>query len=125
MTNILKGYKNVLCYLDGITMYGATEEEHWKCLKEVLRRVDQAGLTLNINCIFNGKQLFFLDHVVSEHGVSPLQSHVEVITGGPVPTDVKVHSFLWLVGYNSKFILHYARVAEPLRQLLRKDEPFT
>lgn len=41
-------------------------------------------------------------------------------------TDVtKVHSFLGMVGYYTKLIPHHAEVADPLRELLRMDEPFT
>ena len=41
------GIPKILYLLDDIIMVGATEEEHFRIIEEVLARLDQYGMTLN------------------------------------------------------------------------------
>ena len=52
MESILAGIPRVLFYLDDILITGASQEEHLPNLKEVLSRLQQAGLCLHKDGIF-------------------------------------------------------------------------
>ncbi|KAJ8375109.1 hypothetical protein SKAU_G00056890 [Synaphobranchus kaupii] len=127
MSSILKDLQGVQCYLDDIIVSAMTAEEHDKRLTVVLRRIESAGLKLNLSkCNFRKTELSFLGHTVSEKGLQPDASHVTAVSQAPPPTDlIKLRSFLGLTSWYSKFIPDYAAVVEPLRALLRGSDTFT
>ena len=58
-------------------------------------------------------------------GASTFVIEVKVIQELPIPTDVKqLRTFLGIVAYVRKFILHCSELTAPLSNLLKKDEPF-
>lgn len=123
MSHILAGVKGVQCYLDDIITYGETPEVHEHRLKEVLQRLHDSGLKLNMSkCQFRKTELPFLGHIISAAGLRPDQDHVKAVADAPTPHDAPaLRSFLGLTSFYSKFIPNYAVVVEPLRALLRKD----
>lgn len=125
MSIILKGCDNALCYVDNIIAYGAMEEQHRASLVEVLRRMDRTGLQLNDKSVFSVERLYILGHIVSQRGLKPLYDNVEAIKDTAALSDITMlRSFLCMVGYYSRFIPRFAEMAEPLRELLCKGEPF-
>nr|XP_054924330.1 uncharacterized protein K02A2.6-like [Dermacentor andersoni] len=125
MAKILDRCPGVLFYIDDVIIFGKTAEQHLSNLKTVLQKIKNAGLKLNNKCLFDVPELAFLGHKVTARGISPLPEKVDSIANTPVPTDVAaLRSFLGLVEYYSKFVPHLAQVVEPMRVLLRKNEPF-
>jgi len=84
------------------------------------------GLTLNSEkCLFNQKSLTYFGLVFSAQGLSPDPHKVKAIQEAPPPTSVKaVRSFLGMASYCSKFIHNFSHLADPLRELTKKDVPF-
>lgn len=66
--DVLQDCKDVKVYLDDIIIFGCTDDEHHHNLREVLRRISQAGLKLNSKCVFNVAELTFLGHNVRARG---------------------------------------------------------
>ncbi|GKG05009.1 ty3-gypsy retrotransposon protein, partial [Tanacetum coccineum] len=61
-------------------------------------------------------------HIVSSDGVSVDPAKVKAIKDWPLPKNLKqLCGFLGLAGYYRRFVAHYASLAAPLTQLLRKD----
>ena len=58
MTHILAGIQGVICDIDDILVGGRGQKEHDERLREVLKRLKQAGLTLNEKCEFFPKKHF-------------------------------------------------------------------
>lgn len=57
--------------------------------------------------------------------VRPSDGKTRAIKNFPQPSNVKaVQSFLGLTGFFRKFIAHYATIARPLTELLKKDQKF-
>ena len=48
MSDLLSGLGGVTCMMDDILVYGRTNEEHDNRLQEVLQRIQDAGVTLNM-----------------------------------------------------------------------------
>ena len=64
----------------------------------------------------------FDDLRFSANGVSPIDSHTAAIRDTKPLSNAKIlYSWLGATGYNMRFVLHYADLVKPLRQLLHKD----
>ncbi|KAL0194770.1 hypothetical protein M9458_008342, partial [Cirrhinus mrigala] len=126
MTTVLAGIPGVVIYLDDIVVHGPTADIHNECLNKVFDALAKHDLTLNAKkSLFAVPVIEFVGFKLSEQGISPLQSNVEAIQSIPEPTSPgQVASFLGMTGYYLKFHLRYSNTTAPLRQLLRKDEPW-
>ncbi|GES73591.1 retroviral-like aspartic protease 1 [Rhizophagus clarus] len=128
MNNILKDmlWKNTMVYLDDVNIYSKTFEEHLQHLKEVLKRVEKAGLKINPEkCHFCTQSLQFLGHIVTNKGILPDPSKVDAIKNYPVPKNLtQLRAFLGLTSYYRRFIKDFSKISTPLYILLKKDIPY-
>ena len=83
-----------------------------------------SGLTLNgEKCRFTLLKLTFFGHDLTSDGVAPSEEEIAAVVNAQAPKNVSgVQS--QLVQYSSKFTPNFSQVAEPLRKLLRKGQPF-
>ncbi|KAI4890396.1 hypothetical protein NFI96_006743 [Prochilodus magdalenae] len=127
MSSILQGLSNVANYLDDIIIWGRTSDEHECYLQAVLKRLEDAGLQLNVSkCCFHQTKLHFLGHTLTAQGIQPDEEHLAAILHAPAPADAaKLRSFLGLLSWFNKFIPDFATVVEPLRACLRNDAGFS
>ncbi|KAL1268751.1 hypothetical protein QQF64_034114 [Cirrhinus molitorella] len=123
MNSVLAGliYKSCAVYLDDIVVASPMFEQHLADLKEVLARLESAGLSVKLEkCQFCRSELTFLGYNVTTNGVQPNKDKVKAVTDFGTPTNVKqVRQFLGLTSYYRRFIHDYARHAEPLFALTR------
>jgi hypothetical protein len=71
------------------------------------------------------QQISYLGHIISSQGVVTDPAKVEDVRSWPQPASVKdLCSFLGLAGYYRKFVKHFAVIAKPLTDLLRKNVLF-
>ena len=119
----IEGAHNIL---DDIIVHGSSKEEHDKRLARVLETLRDNGLTLNMDkCELNMSKLVFMGHVLSARGIGPAEVKVQAVVNAREPeTEVEVKSFLGLVTYSSRYIPDFSTVSEPLRRLLKSNEPF-
>ena len=89
MSAILEGIDGVLCQMDDILIFGATQSQHDERIREVLRRLQKENVTLNSKkCQFSVQEVKFLGQTINESGISPDQDKVKAIIDMPEPTDV-------------------------------------
>lgn len=75
MATILQGMGRVICHMDDTLLWGATQDEHNQSLREVLRRLTEAGVTLNESkCTFCTTELTYLAHKIGQQGIRPDES---------------------------------------------------
>ena len=112
--------------LDDIAIAGFDRQDHDRKLNNVLAQLNKHHATINFEkSRFGVEQIDFVGFTISRGGVLPLQSNVEALQKIPRPTSAKeVHSFLSTANYYLKFVRDFATIAEPLRELLRKDATF-
>ena len=126
MDVVLAGLKWRCClvYLDDIIVYSSTFEQHLIDLQSVFTALANAHLTLKASkCNFCRRMMKFLGHLITPDGIKPDPDLTATITKFHQPTKIKdVQAFLGLTGYYRRFIQNYAKIAEPLFQLLRSHQ---
>lgn len=118
--------KHALAYLDDVVIYSSSFEEHLDHLDETLRLLSQAGFRLNVQkCRFAVNTFKFLGFLVTPQGILPDPEKVKAIADMKPPKTVRqVRQFLGATGFFRRHIGHYASVAAPITQLLRKNTKF-
>jgi len=110
METILQGTKCII-YMDDILVYGQTNQEHDRNLKEVVQKLKHSGLRMNRGkCEFFKENVSFLGHILSKNGVAPDPEKLSAIFRFPVPkTQSDLRSFLGLAEYaGHKFVPHFS-----------------
>ena len=125
MTKLLKGMKNVEFYWDDILVHTCTWEEHLKTLRELFKRLAQAGMTIRPNkCVLGAASIDFLGHQLQPGLTGLNEDNVAKVRTAPRPTTKKqVRSFMGLAGYYRYFIPNFVAIAVPLSGLTRKGQP--
>lgn len=101
MDQILSGLDFCFGYIDDLLIASKSPEEHIQHLRLVLERLATYGLTINpTKCIFGVPSLDFLGHHVSQDGIRPLESNIQIIRSFPQPTSQrKLCQFVGLVNF--------------------------
>ena len=122
MSQILEGIPGTICHMDDILIHAESKGTHNARVRQVLERLQNAGLTLNDKCEFSVSSIKFLGHIVSAVGIQADPGKVEAIAKYPPPTNVKeLQRFMGMINQAGKFLPHMASHTEPLRCLLQKD----
>lgn len=123
---ILSDCPNNINFIDDIIVVGKTEEEHDRCLQNVLTKLRDYGILLNQSkCAFKLSEIDFLGHRFSKQGILPSEDKVEAIRNFRNPTTgEEVRSFLGLINYVGAFIPDLATISFPLRELTKNKAPF-
>ena len=128
METVLSGLARDKCfiYLDDVLVVGKTFEEHTNNLREVLTRLQEAGLRLKPSkCHLAKSKVTYLGYVVSKECVTVDPDKVAAIQKFPTPASVKeLRSFLGLASYYRRFIPGFSKVASPLFALTHKGREF-
>ena len=74
-------------------------------------------------CDFFKSEIFYLEHLISPEGISPLPNKLDSIKHMLALKDVKeIKQFLGLTGYYRKFVPRFADISRPLTTLTQKDK---
>ncbi|KAK9730862.1 RNase H-like domain found in reverse transcriptase [Popillia japonica] len=126
--DVLVGYFRdfAIAYLDDIIIYSRDLPEHLRHLHQVLERLQQHGLRLNLEkCHFASAQLDYLGHVVTKEGNQPQTGHVNAIKAVATPTTRKsLRQFLGTVNWLRDYIPDASRIMAPLTDLLQVKTTF-
>lgn len=122
MSVILNGLPGVVCHMDDILIWGKDQQEHNSRLHTVLNKLQEAGVTLNMEkCELSTQEVKFLGHILSTGGVQPDPDKIRAVKAMKEPSNVsEVRSFLGMVNQLGKFIPGLAEKDKPLRDLLSK-----
>ena len=123
MQKILAGLEGAEFQIDDILAFGDTHEQHDQRLEAVSKRIEDNGVTLNIEkCKFAKKKIQFLGHLLSKGGIEADPSKVETITQMEAPAKIsELRRFLGMFNQMGKYLPNLAQTSEPLRDLLSKN----
>lgn len=127
MSWILEGLEGCVNMVDDILVFGRDRSEHDSRLQAVLRKLEQAGITLNASkCSFGVSSVKFLGVVVSATGISADPDKVSAIVNMKPPTDTQgVRRFLGMLNHIGRFLPNLSAVTTPIRLLLNKNAVWT
>ncbi|XP_054015387.1 uncharacterized protein LOC128896206 [Hylaeus anthracinus] len=119
-------FGKVLLHLDDILIAIKNIDENLEILKEVLELLGRHNLELKFSkCKFLKREIEYLGYNININGITPNGSNVKAIQDFPQPKTVKqVQSFLGLTSYFRKFVPNFARLAQPLYNLVKKGISF-
>jgi hypothetical protein len=128
MDELLRSYKGnfVEVYLDDITIFSKTFQEHCDHVNIILDVLRQANLKLNMEkCHFFLASVKLLGHEINREGIMPDDDKILKVRDYPRPNNIRqLRGFLGLASYYRKFIANFSTIAKPLNQLLEKQVPF-
>ena len=126
MSHVLRGVRGVSVYIDDITIYSRTWADHLRILREVLSRLQEAGLKVKFpKCVWAAPECRVLGSIVGQDGIRPDPEKTAAIEQLPVPKNVAdVRSFLGATGHFHAHVAKYAEKSDPLRRLLKKGARF-
>lgn len=128
MNEVLKRLlgKFVIFYLDDIIIFSKTKEEHLEHIRQVLQRLKEEKLPINLKkCSFMKEELVYLGFVISTDGLKMDPKKVKAILDWPTPKNVsKVRSFHGLASFYRKFIKNFSAVGNAMTETIRGDKIF-
>ncbi len=125
MDHVLQGLTFTAAYLDDIVIYSDTWEQHMQHIREVLQRLQEAGLTVNPRkCAIAKAETEYLGFVIGKGVIKPQVGQVWVIEGCPQPrTRKELRSFLGMAGFYNKFIPSFSSRAAVLTDVVGSRSP--
>lgn len=128
MTHVLWKYLNkfVAVYFDDIIVYSKNVEEHDSHVRQVMKVLMDAGLTLKIKkCEFDATTINYLGMIYTPEGLKIQPEKMDAILNWPTPEKVKdVQGFLGASGYVRRYLQNYSDIARPMTELLKKEMEF-
>jgi len=116
----------VVVYLDDILIYSDDIMQHRSHVKEVLKRLQKAGLYAKTEKYeFHLDSIEYLGYVLSPSGLTMSDAKVKTIQEWPEPKKVKnIQSFLGFANFYRCFIFNYSDIVILLTHLTRKNTPW-
>ncbi|CAG4988445.1 unnamed protein product [Colias eurytheme] len=124
----LEDYKDsiALIYMDDVLIPSETEEAGLNYLDLVLKKLYDAGFSINISkCKFLKNSVEYLGNIISNGEVKPSPNKTKALKNTQPPTCVKqLRQFNGLASYFRRFIPKFSEKMAPLYQLTKKDIPW-
>jgi hypothetical protein len=119
---------DVICtaYLDDVLVFSASKAEHRKNVREVVKRLQDAGLQIDLEkCEFETTRTKYLGLIVTTDGIQMDPEKVKTIQDWlPPPTLRDLQRFLGFANFYRRFIQGFSSICRPLNDLLRKTTPW-
>ena len=118
--------KVLFVYIDDITIYTKTFQEHMAVLEEVLRRIKNNGMSLKPKkCTIAAQEVHLLGHIINRDGIKTDPAKISAVKDYPAPeSKTEVRAFMGLVNYYRHFITNCSEISEPINRTLKKDVRF-
>jgi len=123
METVVHGLANVIVYIDDLLVHSATHPEHITALDEVLQRLVQHRIKINLQkCFFGSKEVSYLGFRLTEQGILPGTDKLKAVKNTPPPANVhEVRQFLGLCNFFRCHVRNFAQLTAPLTALTKKE----
>uniref|UniRef100_A0A8C6LKG8 Gypsy retrotransposon integrase-like protein 1 n=1 Tax=Nothobranchius furzeri TaxID=105023 RepID=A0A8C6LKG8_NOTFU len=118
--------RGTLIYVDDILIRRRTLDDHLAELDHVMGQLAAAGAKISLaKGQWCRSQVQYVGLLVGPQGVQPQLGRIQGVATITPPTNVsELRSFLGVCNYSRQFVEHYAELARPLTNLLKKDVAF-
>ncbi len=101
METVVNSLTNVIAYIDDLLIHSATHQEHITTLDNVLQRLVQHNIKINLQkCFFGSKEVSYLGFRLTEQGILPGTDKLKAVKNTPPPANVhKVRQFLGICNF--------------------------
>ena len=115
MDEILEGLDGIACIVDDIIVFGRSEKEHDKNLKNLLCHAREKGIKFNPEkAIIRQKQVKYFGHVITDKGLSADKDKISSILNMKTPESRhELETLLGMLTYLSKFAPNVAPLPLP------------
>ena len=115
--------KFIVIYLDDITVFSKSEEEHVQHLKQTFTKSQKFGISLNTKkSLFTMDEGKLLGHIVSARRVNINPERVEAIQKLEIPRHKKgTQGFLGKINFWRRLIPNLAEILKPISDMLKRD----
>lgn len=124
MHEVLNNIEDCFCFVDDILLSSEDETSHKELIHQVLARLDEYGVTLNIDkCEFAKKKINFLGYEVSANGIKPTEERVEAISTYPKPKNIiELRRFLGMLNFYRNCLPQQAELQSELNKYLHNQK---
>jgi transposase InsO family protein len=114
-------FNGIVVYLDDILIHGETIDATLDLLQEALTRLDNAGLSINLEkCKFFPQRLKYLGHIIEDGRLFPNPDRVAVLRQLKWPETIHdVRSVIGLLGYYQQYVKGYSEILGCVFDLLK------
>ena len=124
---VLLGLLYVICeaYLDDVLVFGDTEDELVKNLRQIFDRFRKHKLTINPEkCELGMQEVVFVGHLLSAKGITFTRERIDAVLSIPPPKYEKdMKKFLGVINYFHDHIRDHSMLAKPLQQMILQYTP--
>jgi hypothetical protein len=115
--------KFIVIYLDDVTVYSKSDEEHFLHLRRVFEKCRKFGISLNPKKILFGlEEGKLLGHIISKDGIKIDPSRIEAIQKVEHPRNIKeLQSFIGKINFLRRFIPNLVELLRNITNMLKKD----
>ena len=109
-------------YLDDVLVYSANRKEHRQHVREVVSRLRDAGLQIDINkCEFETTKTKYLGLIVTPDGLQMDPEKVKAVLKWKPPLGIKdLQKFIGFTNFYRRFIYNFSKITTPFNGLLKK-----
>ena len=116
--------KTVWAYLDDITIFSDTKEDHIRDIHQVCQRLQDHNIRASPSkCKFLAERLPLLGNVIDDQGIHADPEKIRGIQDWHISKSKnKLQIFIGVVIYHAQFLPHLATLSAPLSDLLSQNE---
>lgn len=126
ITQTLHDIPGVCVFYDDIRIQGGTYDIHKHRVREVIKRLQNAGLRINEEkSQFCTNEIEYLGFKITSEGIKKTDKKVNAVSNAPRPHNIStLKAWLGLVNYYGRFIKNLSSNLYPLYRLLKKNVEF-
>ena len=115
--------EKVTVFIDNVMIATEIEEGYDEIVEKVLKRLEENDLFVKPEkYVWKVREVGFLGVIIGEDRVRMEKEKVQGVIEWPVPRSTKdIQKFLGLANYYRWFVKDFARIAKPLREMMRKE----
>ncbi|XP_065318806.1 uncharacterized protein LOC135926803 [Gordionus sp. m RMFG-2023] len=123
MDDLLADCKDTAFYLDDVIITGKNDTEHIENIKQVLKKLQNAGLKVKTSKInFMKEKVSYLGYIIDQNRIHPDKNKIIAIQKYPTPKDRHdIKSFLGILNYYTRFISNLHGIIAELHNKTSKN----